>query len=255
MNENQFHLVKQTRTISDDHDGGSTGFALRRDEGFGDVTHGELELKHPYMKQQTKMPPQKVATGEPVYNNTHWRDTTVAQSAHRRIGEQQGRDMSHINVNQGMLFQHQSQMQPAHVSWLVTTKEARSMAGPMIGAAAHEAARLGSDLTPDTDLSDHSNRLVQHAQARGGVDPSFERTRKNNTPFMLPGDGIGTVIPQNKSKIRGPIEDANLDQGRRTMRQFLRQGRPAKPQGEQMQLPMQMKTPPPTAGKARRREA
>jgi hypothetical protein len=115
------------------------------------------------------------------------------------------------------------------VSLMTFTKATRARALPLLGRAALDAReRYGTDLTPDTDRSDHSERLVQRLSERGAVKGN-QRDIDNGMDFP---DHPTTIFAHGVT----PLTPERFEAGRKHARQVLRSTRPGRTAGEQATL-------------------
>jgi len=118
------------------------------------------------------------------------------------------------------------------VSLMEFSKRTRALALPLLGRAALDAREINGveQIIPDTDRSEHSERLVQRLAARGAIEPS-ERENYNSMDFL---DSPVPVL----SEGLGPMPKADLDAGRQHARSVLRATRTKKqPETEQLHFP------------------
>lgn len=80
---------------------------------------------------------------------------------------------------------HGPEPTPPTVEMLEMTKQDRAMAPTLLGIGQIESIRRsGQGLTPSTDLSDHSDRMVGKLANRGAIDDWGGRERWNDMDFL-----------------------------------------------------------------------
>jgi hypothetical protein len=112
------------------------------------------------------------------------------------------------------------------------TKEARSMAVPMLAVAARDTALRygGRQLTPSGDRSPHSERLVQGMASKGLIE-GHKRTYSNNM-------GFSQAAPFAYHELGDYQAPGRLQQAKRDVREMIRQapGRKRRTDGVQQEL-------------------
>jgi len=83
----------------------------------------------------------------------------------------------------------------------------------LLGIAQNDAMKRGYSLTPDTDLSEHSDNLVGRLKDKGAVDKGFERHATNSVGFWRApkGDWSGGEV----------VSPGEVNRGRNTVRSIL----------------------------------
>ena len=86
---------------------------------------------------------------------------------------------------QQQLFAHHYSPAQATVTSMggMNTTSAKVAGINMLGIAQNDAAKRGLTLTPDTNLSEHSARIVEKLRGSGVVDKDFVRENDNSVPF------------------------------------------------------------------------
>lgn len=109
---------------------------------------------------------------------------------------------------------------------LETTRADRAMAPTMLGIAELESIRdTGKGLTPSTDLSDHSNRMVNKLAERGAVKDWYGREYENDMDFMT---YTHSISPEafDRHWAKSQVPDANVRAGKSIVRNILRGKKP-----------------------------
>ena len=126
-------------------------------------------------------------------------------------------------------FHHPGSATVAHLGGANTTS-AKVAGMNLLGIAQNDAMKRGYSLTPDTNLSEHSDNLVGRLQGKGMVDKDFSKEGTNYMEFgtspYAGGEGTG-VIPSGE-----------VNRGRRTVRSVL--GRKNNPTTKQPEQPEQL---------------
>lgn len=125
-------------------------------------------------------------------------------------------------------FLNMSQYHPPEVEYMRTTKGARAVAGPLIGIAARDHMNRGHALTPSSDLSEHSSRLVGKVNQHLGSQ--FAAKTTNDLDFLPDGFlGSDTVgMPRAEMEGISELDRSEVDAGRKMMRRMLKR-QPAVP--------------------------
>jgi hypothetical protein len=134
---------------------------------------------------------------------------------------------------QRLLKEHYDSKEPGRsvVDGMFFTKDARTMAMPMLALAARDTAeQLGRHLVPSGDRSAHSEKLVQKLASQGMIDP-HERKDSNSISFQ-------DAQVMRKINLGDPADPSLLDAGKSTVRDMIRRapGRKRRTDGEQLPL-------------------
>lgn len=188
----QFTLFNRYSPASDASDHALSKYHLARENptGYAADVHGSLSVVH---------------HGTGPHSIQGWNEPRY------------GRDLN-TGPGQQMLFQeryHSDTPGKSTVDGMFFTREARSMAMPVLAVAQREAVEeYGRSLTPSTDRSAHSEKLVQNLAGQGLIEGN-ERTSTNGMSFVSP-----TV--QSQRDVGTPEEPSVLAQGKKDVRDLLR---------------------------------
>jgi hypothetical protein len=126
------------------------------------------------------------------------------------------------------MFLNRSKYNPPELEYMRTTKGARAVAGPLIGIAALDHMERGHALTPSSDLSEHSARVVDKLNKNLGTQ--FQHDVTNDLDFIPDGTMGSRTVGTPRAEMEGIDEmpQAEVDRGRKFMRRALRRA-PAVP--------------------------
>jgi len=131
---------------------------------------------------------------------------------------------------QQKLFDHYNSPGSATVVSMggTNTTSAKVAGMNLLGIAQNDAMERGYSLTPDTDLSEHSDNLVNRLKGKGAVDEGFERHASNSVGFWRApkGDWSGGEV----------VSPGEVNRGRNTVRSILGRKSDARQAQKQEQL-------------------
>lgn len=117
---------------------------------------------------------------EPQNSYTNWNGTSNSP-----FGQAVPQFPKQPEQGQQQLFAHHYSPAQATVTSMggMNTTSAKVAGINMLGIAQNDAAKRGLTLTPDTNLSEHSARIVEKLRGSGVVDKDFVRENDNSVPF------------------------------------------------------------------------
>ena len=223
VSDAQFGNYMLSRQDRRDPEIGTTSYHLWRQQNTLDPAEavGRLDVYHRNPKAYTgyagPVGLQTSAEMDPEMQQRGFNETWAKQQAPKHGG-------------QIPLFQHESGRPRSEVNGLFMTEDARHMASTMIGVAAeHTLQERGRILESSTNLSSHSERVVEHLQGIGVV-PEGQQRSHNTITWAHPteasvGGGLEGVHatlagsgPEDDESIV-PLSDVRAGQGR--MRKLL----------------------------------
>ena len=171
----------------------------------------------------------RVSKDAPDINGGHEADTLMTVTYRKPINRFHDPAPSE---GQQTLFGSYHHPGSATVSYMggANTTSAKVAGMNLLGIAQNDAMKRGYSLTPDTNLSEHSDKLVGRLQDKGLVDKDFSKEGTNYEEFATVSYGGGTGT--------GVISPGEVNRGRRTVRSVL--GRKSNPTTEQPEQPEQL---------------
>jgi hypothetical protein len=213
------------------------GYSMVRKRDFADSTHFELHHKGMevgsmsviHYKQHTgdiiyPNDPDKregrwdIATREP--DEASWKGHDETWATNTAIAE--GHRHPSISEVQIPLFKQTVRRQNNDIFLMSMARKHRAMAGTMLGVANNDAlAQTGIGLSPSSNLSQHSHRLVTKLGARGVLNKA-----------QVPDQPMNDITWEEPRPARGasafdaadyhPIPHAEMEAGRQTVRNMIR---------------------------------
>lgn len=122
------------------------------------------------------------------------------------------------------------EQRPSKITQAFTDHSMRSHTPVVLGMAINEASKIGVGLTHDSDLSEHSAKLVKRGIASGVVTPNPHNPSAEQTNSIA-RDGLSTYEHTYRPYVfqdYDPVPDTEVRAGRETIRGIVNQHRQAK---------------------------
>lgn len=147
-----------------------------------------------------------------------------------------------VSVNRHKMPGEQLQLfntEPSRIEEAFADSRMRTATPTVIGLAINRAKEIGTGLTYSDSLSEHSSKLAKKGMELGAVTANQKNVEAEKTNDIAE-EGLGGyphVLSEYSISKYDPVSDEEVGAARKTIRDLVRSGRPAKHMGPQFKHP------------------